>query len=249
MWTAPRSFVKILFLGNRYITPVFQTIIVYEMSRLAVFSDTFCKWWITSSGFVEISSMAVADLLLLFRVHALWEGRRSVVIGTYAVYAFAYTCITIFGSITAFDVIPRLRYHPLARMCVFESRPKIMPAMWSISIVCELTVFVMTTIKAFEHHLRAFTESSSQNLVLRSTGILHCYHRPSLVQPSCLGYSTPVPLLPRPLLYLVINHSARFANHVAPSERSMCPFSTLRDELVWRDSCQEHSNRMGEAEQ
>lgn len=152
MWSAPRSLVKILFLVNRYITPIFQAFIVYEMSRLAVFSNTFCKWWTTINGFVEVSSMATSDLLLLFRVHALWGGRRSVVVGTSAIYAFAYTCIVVVGAIGAFDIIPMLHYDPLARMCTSTSVPKVMPAMWSVSLLCELTVFVMTTIKAFEHH-------------------------------------------------------------------------------------------------
>lgn len=164
MWTAPRSLVKVLFLVNRYITPIFQAVTVYQMSRLAVFSNTFCKWWTTADGFVEISSMAISDLLLLFRVHALWGGRRSVVVGTYAIYAFAYTCIMIVGSISAFEMIPMLHYDPLARICASEFRPKVMPALWSVSLLCELTVFVMTAIKAFQHHI----SEKSQNPLLRT---------------------------------------------------------------------------------
>ncbi|KIO26693.1 hypothetical protein M407DRAFT_24006 [Tulasnella calospora MUT 4182] len=167
---------------------MFQAIIVYEMSRLAVFSDTVrfqyiwlallakerlthdlhydtsCKWWITASGFAEISSMAASDLLLLLRVHALWGKRRSVVAGTYAAYACAYISITIMATITAFEVIPILHYDPLARICTSEFSPRLLPTMWSVSLFCEITVFVMTAIKALEHR----TSESSQNPLLQT---------------------------------------------------------------------------------
>ncbi|KIO26694.1 hypothetical protein M407DRAFT_24007 [Tulasnella calospora MUT 4182] len=108
--------------------------------------------------------MAISDLLLLFRVHALWERRRSVVIGTYSVYAFAYLCIMIVGSISAFEMIPMLHYDSLARICASEFRPKVMPALWSVSLLCEFTVFIMTAIKAFEHR----TSGMSQNPLLKT---------------------------------------------------------------------------------
>lgn len=55
-----------------------------------------------------MANRRVFSVLLLFRVHALWGGRRSVVIGTSAIYAFAYTGIVVVGAIGAFDIIRSL---------------------------------------------------------------------------------------------------------------------------------------------
>lgn len=150
MWPAPRSLVKILFMGNRYITPFFLAITVVLMSRLIDASDTFCKAWTVISGFVEISCLASADLLLLLRIHALWGRRRAIVIGSLAFYGLCYTCIGVVGSLAAIDIIPRLRFDPLTKQCFVDHKPKVLPAQWTVSLMLELFVFFMTAIKAFQ---------------------------------------------------------------------------------------------------
>lgn len=151
MWPAPKSLVKGLFLGNRYITPIFQAITVYQMTRVADFSDTFCKIWTLINGFAEIASMASLDLLLLFRLHALWGGQRKIVLGTFALYFFAYSCLIAAGVKSAIDLTPHMSYSKLAKMCSSDYRPKLMSALWAFALFSEAIVFVMTTIKAIEH--------------------------------------------------------------------------------------------------
>lgn len=152
MWRAPRSLVKVLYFVNRYLTPSFLVVTVYQMSRLAVFSDTFCKWWMTLGGFVEISSLAISDLLLLYRLHALWGGRRSIVIATYALYFAVYSCITTVGLISAVQLVPHLHYSDIAKTCASDFKPKGMSIIWSFALCCEILVFILTATKAF--HLR-----------------------------------------------------------------------------------------------
>lgn len=151
MWPAPRSLVKILFFGNRYIVPVVQTITVIQISRLVTTSDTFCKAWIVIGGFAEISSLATADLLLLFRIHALWAGRRDIVIGTIVLWFLSYICIGVAGLLAAIEIIAPLRYDHLTRQCVSDHKPKVLPAQWAVSLILELVVFFMTAVKAIEH--------------------------------------------------------------------------------------------------
>lgn len=151
MWTAPRSLVKTLFFGNRYITPVFQAITVYQMSRLAVFSDTFCKRWTIINGYAEIISLAVSNLLLLFRLHALWGGRRSVVLSTLALYLLTYAAITVVATFSILELTPYLHYSTLARICSSDHRPKLMSALWTFALSFETVVFIMTAAKAFEY--------------------------------------------------------------------------------------------------
>lgn len=95
-------------------------------TRFPVDNKLSCKWWMTLGGFVEISSLAISDrrspppsyisgscistddsstVLLLYRLHALWGGRRSIVIATYALYFAVYSCITTVGLISAVQLV------------------------------------------------------------------------------------------------------------------------------------------------
>lgn len=133
-WTAPPSLVKYLFLVNRYITPVGEAVAVYHMSRFVVFSDVSCRWGLMVVGFVETMSLAIGDLLLLFRVHALWGGRRDVVLGTYMLYAVAYCGYTAMGLISAVQIPPFIHYDPLAKACVTSKLTPTMSLIWIFTL-------------------------------------------------------------------------------------------------------------------
>ncbi|KAG9018797.1 hypothetical protein FRB90_009448 [Tulasnella sp. 427] len=168
MWSAPRSFVKALYFSNRYLTPSFQAITIYQMSRLAVFSDMvspnaglvshywltflpppqYCKWSINVGGFIEVFSLAISDLLLLYRLHALWGGRRSIVYSTYALYFIAYSCIASVGMVSAIGLYPHLHYDHWAKTCASDYKPAAMTVIWSFALFCEIVVFVLTAARA-----------------------------------------------------------------------------------------------------
>lgn len=103
----------------------------------------------TLGGFVEISSLAISDLLLLYRLHALWGGRRNVVIATYALYFLVYSCITTVGLISAVELVPHLHYSDIAKTCASDYKPKGMSIIWSFALCCEIIVFILTATKAF----------------------------------------------------------------------------------------------------
>lgn len=44
------------------------------------------------------------QVLLLFRLHALWGGQRKIVLGTFALYFFAYSCLIAAGVKSAIDL-------------------------------------------------------------------------------------------------------------------------------------------------
>ncbi|KIO19178.1 hypothetical protein M407DRAFT_31195 [Tulasnella calospora MUT 4182] len=104
-----------------------------------------------SPAVTETPSLAVWDLLLLFRVHALWGGHRSIVIGTYSLYLLAYCCHTVLGLISAAQIIPHIYYDPLVRACVVNHQPPMLSAIWAFTLTSETVVFVLTLIKVIEH--------------------------------------------------------------------------------------------------
>ncbi|KIO26695.1 hypothetical protein M407DRAFT_243612 [Tulasnella calospora MUT 4182] len=121
------------------------------MSRLVTVSDTVCKVWIVVGCFFEVSSLATTDLLLLFRIHALWDGRRNIVLGTLFLWLFTYTIVGVIGLLAAIDIIPSLRYDHLTRQCFTNHKPKVLPAQWTVTLALELLVFFMTAVKAIQH--------------------------------------------------------------------------------------------------
>ncbi|KIO19176.1 hypothetical protein M407DRAFT_150197 [Tulasnella calospora MUT 4182] len=103
-------------------------------------------------------------VLLLPRVHALWDGRRSVVIGTYCLYVVAYCCHTVIALICAFQLVTHIHYDPLAKACVANHRPAMMAAIWAFVLTYEAALFVLTLIKVVEHR----TSNQIHNPLMKS---------------------------------------------------------------------------------
>ncbi|KIO19173.1 hypothetical protein M407DRAFT_150173 [Tulasnella calospora MUT 4182] len=91
----------------------------------------------------------MSDLLLLYRLHALWGGRKSIVMITYGLYFVAYACITAVGLVSAVQLWPHLHYSQYAKMCASDYKPKGMTIIWSFALCCEIMVFILTATKAF----------------------------------------------------------------------------------------------------
>lgn len=163
LWTAPPSLVKYLFLVNRYITPLTQVLGIYYMSRLVTLSDISCRWVIMSMGFVETWSLSVWDLLLLFRVHALWGGHRGLVFGTYILYFLAYSCHAVVGLISAIELVPHIYYDTFAQTCVAKNRPSVMAFEWIFSLSSETVVFGLTMVKVVEQRANDRTYNPLMN--------------------------------------------------------------------------------------
>lgn len=93
-------------------------------------------------------------VLLLFRIHALWGGRRDIVIGTFVLWFLSYICIGVAGLLAAIEIIGTsgstklriffsihqldylgpLRYDHLTRQCFSDHKPKVLPAQWAVSV-------------------------------------------------------------------------------------------------------------------
>ncbi|KAG8904162.1 hypothetical protein FRC01_008846 [Tulasnella sp. 417] len=111
----------------------------------------FCKAWVVVNGFAEVFSIAISDLLLLLRVHALWDNRREIVVGTLVLYILLYISVAGSGLAAAIDVIPHLRFDHVASQCFTDHKPQVLPVQWAASLSLELFVLVMTAVKVLEH--------------------------------------------------------------------------------------------------
>ncbi|KAG8976657.1 hypothetical protein FRB90_009098, partial [Tulasnella sp. 427] len=92
-----------------------------------------------------------AQVLLLFRLHALWGGRRSIVIGTITLILLIYAAITVVATFSILELIPHLHYSEVARICSADHRPSLMSAIWTFALSFETVIFIMTAAKAFQY--------------------------------------------------------------------------------------------------
>lgn len=150
IWTASRSWVKILFLVNRYSTLAFLAAAACQTSRLASYSDVGCGWSVEVIGFFEAVSLAMWDLFLLLRVHALWRKRRSIVVSTYLLYSMTYVCHVVVGLLGGVQLFSHMYFDPLAKTCVTDYRPIPFSIQWAFALFCETIMFILTIIKVIE---------------------------------------------------------------------------------------------------
>ncbi|KAG9046883.1 hypothetical protein FS837_003498 [Tulasnella sp. UAMH 9824] len=218
MWSAPKSLVKILFLANRYTTLLCLAFAAWETSRLGHLSDAD-NGLVTVLGCFETLSLATWDLLLLFRVHALWGGRRNIVIATSALYCVTYICHAVVGLIGSAQLIPHLYFDPYARTCVTDFRPRLLSFLWCFALFSETVMFILTLTKVIEDR----KSDPINNALMRSL-----YYGQIIYN----------------VLNMGTNNCNRHTNDAASAEGRQHGVSPKHDDVLRRDRVQ-HTDRLG----
>ncbi|CAE6408543.1 unnamed protein product [Rhizoctonia solani] len=117
VWPAEFSWVKVLFLLNRYVPPVFIGIATANFTgsaswlsdkvspiRLSEWSRAnCCKTWLLSDIAVELLTIFCATFLIGMRVHILWDNRRDIflwVSAAWMLHVAANIALVVVNSIT-----------------------------------------------------------------------------------------------------------------------------------------------------
>ncbi|CAE6487466.1 unnamed protein product [Rhizoctonia solani] len=99
VWSRPTNIVSILFLINRYTTPLILAVDVYDKGGLTEQLNTqFCKVWFVAEGYMNFLLLAVIHLLMVVRVNALYGKHQKITYLLYTAYALYFT--TTFAIIT-----------------------------------------------------------------------------------------------------------------------------------------------------
>jgi len=81
VWSRPKNIVSILFLVNRYATPIVLAFDLYDKSGLASpLTVTFCRTWLVVEGYLVVASFSVIHGLVALRVSALHGQSRWIII-------------------------------------------------------------------------------------------------------------------------------------------------------------------------
>jgi len=155
IWPSERSLGKTLFLINRYMVPCIVAVDLYELGGLATdLSVTFCKVWTLTNAILIICSLAVVNLIVAIRVHALYYGAKWV--AWVLAVAWCLYVLTTFG-ITLYlmlhEIIPSVGPIPIANIC-FGNIPRSFFAIWVPAACYEIVTVSLTLARAW-HHVKA----------------------------------------------------------------------------------------------
>ncbi|KAF8596169.1 hypothetical protein BDV93DRAFT_528223 [Ceratobasidium sp. AG-I] len=166
IWPRLRNPVSIIFIMNRYLTPLILAVDVYDKGGLSKHLDErFCQIWFILEGYLNFMLLAAVHALTAMRVNVLWGNKpkmRCALIIAYILYfsiTFAILTPAMFQSVAT--IKPE-------EILLHSCWGKIVGYIWLIwipALVLELMIFTLTAIRAWQ--------DSAANLQLPITRTLY----------------------------------------------------------------------------
>lgn len=146
IWSRPWSRIKIVYVILRYGVAAGQILSAHAMSGLGRYeSDYFCKVWIIFTGASSILTMALANLVLILRVYALWDHRRNVLLALSIGYTLSVAGTVAFGIVSIFSILDTLIYDKfIFHMCLIQKSPGMWIGIWGIQIAFDIYIAALT---------------------------------------------------------------------------------------------------------
>ncbi|KAF8596179.1 hypothetical protein BDV93DRAFT_611045 [Ceratobasidium sp. AG-I] len=172
IWKRPGNPISIMFLINRYATPLILAVDIYDKGGLTKNLDNqFCKVWFVVEGYLNFLLFAVIHGIMVMRVSALYGNRKEVSIPLYTAYALYFLstfsivtpgmlqAVSKLDSRVAFCCIPHIASRPAES---FYSENMLLHACWGKlvdyfwvtwipALLLETLVFCLTAWKAWQH--------------------------------------------------------------------------------------------------
>ncbi|KDQ07524.1 hypothetical protein BOTBODRAFT_607580 [Botryobasidium botryosum FD-172 SS1] len=147
VWKAPWSSAKFLFLFVRY----FTIISIVLTNWVLPYTDPLasCRVVVPLATALQIPCHAAADLLLLLRVYALWNRKRSAFVLLVGTYVVGYVSVPIFAGIGVAQMSDH-RGGAAGHYLCYDHKSWAAVLVWPLSITFDVVAFTMTLIKGIE---------------------------------------------------------------------------------------------------
>ncbi|KAI0291645.1 hypothetical protein B0F90DRAFT_1823703 [Multifurca ochricompacta] len=156
IWKAPSSFIKWIFLVNRYLTEVCLLAIANEMSgfsytynsKLSPNGKCSCRRVLLTVSAYGVFSILTANLMAFLKVVTLWNKSPRVVFWLSSILLLSF--LTSAGCMTASMIIlaPYIEWSPVANICVLMKTTPTLTAVWAAPMIFEFSVLALTTYNA-----------------------------------------------------------------------------------------------------
>ncbi|CAA7261274.1 unnamed protein product [Cyclocybe aegerita] len=138
IWAMRFSGATLLFLLNRYVTPL-QFIIIIHAFQDPIWSKKVCDNFVVFEGASTVAMVAVCELIMILRVYALYN-RSNVVLTFLLLLWIAQISVSAVGLRTGFAVaLP-----PELTGCILTGSSSIFPLVWVSPLVTDTCIFALT---------------------------------------------------------------------------------------------------------
>ncbi|KAH6899454.1 hypothetical protein BKA70DRAFT_733652 [Coprinopsis sp. MPI-PUGE-AT-0042] len=160
IWKRRTSGLTILFLLNRYITPL-QFIIIVTAFHHPQWTNEVCARFVAFEGASTVAMIAICQMVMILRIYALYAQNKMVLVGLGIVWA-AQIIISSVGITLGF-VAP---LPPGYTGCIFTSSHRFFPALWVAPLITDSIIFLMTVLRTNDYRS-----------LIRGTPTLHIFVR------------------------------------------------------------------------
>ncbi|KAF4600583.1 hypothetical protein EYR38_005222 [Pleurotus pulmonarius] len=172
VWTAPWSLGKILFLLTRYPTFIDVALAMYRNLGYSLTSGT-CSLLYNISGWTTIIGIAIAEIIMLMRVWAIWNQTRTA--GLLLATLIIASMIGAFVSFVKFhekqEFIELYKISPNLQGCYGTVGTKVVFIIYVIATVFEILMVILMIVKGMRDSVRR--DSSSLLYNVYQDGILY----------------------------------------------------------------------------
>ncbi|KAF4602531.1 hypothetical protein EYR40_005742 [Pleurotus pulmonarius] len=172
VWTAPWSLGKILFLLTRYPTFIDVALAMYRNLGYSLTSGT-CSLLYNISGWTTIIGIAIAEIIMLMRVWAIWNQTRTA--GILLATLIIASMIGAFVSFVKFhekqEFIELYKISPNLQGCYGTVGTKVVFIIYVIATVFEILMVILMIVKGMRDSVRR--DSSSLLYNVYQDGILY----------------------------------------------------------------------------
>lgn len=146
VWTAPRSFLKWVFLINHYLVEVCLIAVANEMSGFngLLRDERKCQTFVTAIACYSMISTFIANLLGFFQVIVLWDKSPRIVLGLSIALAMIFftTVGCTIASLIVFE--SAVGYDPNFNLCYLMKSAKPTTVLWASQLAFDITVLAFT---------------------------------------------------------------------------------------------------------
>lgn len=149
IWKQKISGAAVLFLINRYFTPL-QFIVIIDAFIDPIWTPSACSRFVPFEGASTVAVIAVCELIMVLRVFALYE-RNMTILAFLLILWISQVITSSIGISTGFAV----RLPPGLVGCILVGNSKIFPAVWLAPLITNSVIFGLSLYRARRYILKS----------------------------------------------------------------------------------------------
>jgi len=157
VWKAPSSFVKWIFLANRYLSEVCLLAVANEMSGFNnhTYNNQNCRTLIITVASCSVISTLTSNVVIFLRVIVLWDKSPRVVFYLFSVLVLSFLATVSCVAASMIILEPAILYNPFVEQCFLAKTTPTLTAVWAAPLGWEFSVIILTAYNALSRPRRS----------------------------------------------------------------------------------------------